>query len=123
MTSFEHLHQLIESCAEINPLEIHRHPELDQLLAAMLEKVQGADDFVYAHTVLSGANEKLKSMAEHKHKEHLVVYYVKPQLTIIGRIPVYPEVGEFLYVEPYVMHMVPQSEQRRLSVAMLVEVT
>lgn len=66
-------------------------------------------------------NERIVS--EHDHPEHVVLYYLLPTgpLTIEGEV-YQPQVGEMLYVPPRVKHAVPEVDELRISIALMVEV-
>ncbi len=60
---------------------------------------------------------------EHFHPEHTILFYVEPAgvPVVIEGEPYLPEVGEVVYLPPYVRHSVPASQDERISIAMLVE--
>lgn len=65
-----------------------------------------------------------ESIAEHRHVEHTLLFYVEPSGVpiVIDGAPYLPKVGEVLYLEPGRLHGVPKNAgATRISVAMLVE--
>ena len=75
--------------------------------------VPGDDWFKYMLVVLEpGANIK-----QHKHRQHLVMYYDKPADPII----IHPQAGTMLYLPIGTLHEVPPVTSQRFSRAMLIE--
>jgi len=68
-------------------------------------------------------DERGRVVADHKHPEHVVLYYLMPNgpLTIEGEL-YQPEQGEMLYMPPNKIHGVPEVNMLRISIALMVDV-
>lgn len=120
--TYAFLHRLIVECAAEHPLLIQKYPCMAPLEEAMRSKVdKPGNDWAKFMTVCIPMG-KVKHLDEHAHQEHTVLYYVEPGIIVIEGKEYRPEIGEFLYLEPNVLHAVPAPTARRVSVAMTVKV-
>jgi quercetin dioxygenase-like cupin family protein len=63
-----------------------------------------------------------RAILPHKHSEHVVLYYLLPTGPIEIEGELYqPELGEMLYMPPHTIHAVPEVNQLRISIALMVK--